>query len=120
MISVNEARSTIQKIVKPLPPRSVPLLEACHLVVAENVFAHTDIPAYLQSSMDGYAIELMLQVKTSNQITTRQLTADYVKTTPFTQFLKASIENDSVALLPAQESFRLYSFVQADLPGRTR
>jgi molybdopterin molybdotransferase len=57
MISVNEARSIIQKNVKPLSPRNVPLIDANGLVVAENIFAHTDIPAYAQSSMDGYAFK---------------------------------------------------------------
>jgi molybdopterin molybdotransferase len=57
MISVNEAKSIIQNTVKPLQPRTVPLIDACGLVVSENVFAHTNIPAYAQSSMDGYAIK---------------------------------------------------------------
>jgi molybdopterin molybdotransferase len=60
------------------------------------------------------AIAAMLQMKTDDRTISAQLNADYKKTTPFTQFLKASVANGRVTLLPAQESFRLHSFVQAN------
>lgn len=55
MISVNEAKSIIAQHCIPPPPVQLPLNEACNLILAENVYAHTDIPAYPQSSMDGFA-----------------------------------------------------------------
>lgn len=55
MISVNEAKSIITQHCIPLPPVRLSLIDACGLILSENVYAHTDIPAYPQSSMDGYA-----------------------------------------------------------------
>lgn len=55
MISVNEARQIISKSVKALPPTKILLKDAWDTVLAEDVFAPFDIPAYRQSSMDGYA-----------------------------------------------------------------
>jgi molybdopterin molybdotransferase len=57
MISVNEAKEIIQEIVQSLTPIQLPLKEASGLVLAEDVFAATDIPAFEQSSMDGYALK---------------------------------------------------------------
>ena len=56
MISVSEAKSIIAESVKQLSPVTIPLAEASGLVLAEDVIAPQDIPAYPQSSMDGYAI----------------------------------------------------------------
>ena len=55
MISISEARSIIQQNVTPLPPKRVPLHLALGLTLAADVYAGTDIPAFPQSSMDGYA-----------------------------------------------------------------
>jgi molybdopterin molybdotransferase len=56
MISVEEAKQLIRQNVEPLPVHSVPLsLAAGHLLAADE-YAVIDIPAYEQSSMDGYAI----------------------------------------------------------------
>jgi molybdopterin molybdotransferase len=55
MISVTEAKKIIRENIFPLSPVLLPLKEAAGLVLAEDVFATTDIPAYPQSSMDGYA-----------------------------------------------------------------
>jgi molybdopterin molybdotransferase len=57
MISVNEAKEIIQEIVQNLTPVQLPLKEAIGLVLAEDIYAPTDIPAFEQSSMDGYALK---------------------------------------------------------------
>lgn len=56
MISVAEAKQIIADTVRPLAPVVLPLIDASEKVLAEDVFASQDIPAYSQSSMDGYAI----------------------------------------------------------------
>ncbi len=55
MISVKEARELIKKNVQTLPMVSILLSEAGTSVLAEDVLSQTDIPAFNQSSMDGYA-----------------------------------------------------------------
>ena len=45
----------IAESINPLEPVSIPLSDAIGLVLAEDVFSQYDIPAYPQSSMDGYA-----------------------------------------------------------------
>ena len=56
MISVTEARKIINENVSCLQPVMLPLSQAAGLVLAENICATIDIPAFPQSSMDGYAI----------------------------------------------------------------
>ena len=55
MITVEEANKIIQQEVKPLKPLPVLLIDAAGLVLATGVYAAFDIPAFPQSSMDGYA-----------------------------------------------------------------
>ena len=56
MISVTEAKNIIRANATPLSPVTVPLQEAAGMVLAADVYARTDIPAFNQSAMDGYAI----------------------------------------------------------------
>ena len=56
MISVSEAKNKIHENVSALTPIIVHLQNAAGLVLAEDVYATMDIPAFPQSSMDGYAI----------------------------------------------------------------
>ncbi len=56
MISVTEAKAIIHKSIDQLAPVNLPLAEAAGLVLAEDVYSSVDIPAYHQSSMDGYAL----------------------------------------------------------------
>jgi molybdopterin molybdotransferase len=56
MISVTEAKAIIHKSIDQLTPVNLPLAEAAGLVLAEDVYSSVDIPAYPQSSMDGYAL----------------------------------------------------------------
>jgi Molybdopterin biosynthesis enzyme len=55
MISVVEAKKIIDQNVSPLQPVTLPLKESAGLILAEHVYAEMDIPAFPQSSMDGYA-----------------------------------------------------------------
>ncbi len=57
MISVSEAKAIIEKsIVQGMEPVVMPILEALGHVLAQDVEASIDIPAFEQSSRDGYAI----------------------------------------------------------------
>ncbi len=55
MISVQEAKKIIDDNVSALQPAVLPITQAAGLILAEKVFATMDIPAFPQSSMDGYA-----------------------------------------------------------------
>jgi molybdopterin molybdotransferase len=55
MISVQEAKKIISKNVSSLEPVLLPLSQTAGLILAEDIYATTDIPAFPQSSMDGYA-----------------------------------------------------------------
>lgn len=55
MISVSEARKIINDNVSSLHPVQLALPNASGSVLAEDIYATTDIPAFPQSSMDGYA-----------------------------------------------------------------
>lgn len=55
MISILTAKNIIAENAKPLAARQMKLQEAAGLILAADVYATMDIPAYPQSSMDGYA-----------------------------------------------------------------
>ncbi len=55
MISVSEARAIIQQHIVTLSPVLRILPDALGYTIAADIFATVDIPAYPQSSMDGYA-----------------------------------------------------------------
>src|SRR6187399_115507 len=55
MITVDEAKIIIKREVSPLDPVQLTVAGAAGLVLAKDVFAIMDIPAFDQSSMDGYA-----------------------------------------------------------------
>jgi molybdopterin molybdotransferase len=55
MISVSEAKKIIADNVLVLQPTILPIQQASGLTLAEDVYATMDIPAFSQSSMDGYA-----------------------------------------------------------------
>lgn len=70
MISVSEAREIIGQYISALPPVPVKLEETVGYRLAADIMAPLDIPAYPQSSMDGYAFSFsdwqqypVLQVK---------------------------------------------------------
>lgn len=55
MISVNEAKDIIRNNIEPLTSVTIPLQQASGYVLAEDIYASIDIPAFPQSAMDGYA-----------------------------------------------------------------
>ncbi|MEO6327458.1 MAG: molybdopterin molybdenumtransferase MoeA, partial [Ginsengibacter sp.] len=55
MISVAEAKRIIEENTTALQPAKLFLQQAAGKILAEDVYATTDIPAFPQSSMDGYA-----------------------------------------------------------------
>jgi len=57
MISVDSAKDIIKENTLRATPVKLPLLEALGLTLAGDIYAHTDIPAFAQSSMDGYALK---------------------------------------------------------------
>ncbi|MBA4167649.1 MAG: molybdopterin molybdotransferase MoeA [Chitinophagaceae bacterium] len=56
MISVTEAKQIIRANIRALPSSLVNLADAGNSVLAENIYAAVDIPAFDQSNVDGYAI----------------------------------------------------------------
>jgi molybdopterin molybdotransferase len=54
--SVDDARATLLAAVRPLPPVNLPVAEALGLVLAEEVTAAHDVPAFANSAMDGFAV----------------------------------------------------------------
>ncbi|WP_231424855.1 MULTISPECIES: gephyrin-like molybdotransferase Glp [Pedobacter] len=56
MISVEDAKKLIRDHISQLNPILKSLQDSAEHVLAEDVFAAFDIPAFRQSSMDGYAI----------------------------------------------------------------
>ena len=57
LITVNEAKELISDNVQPLVPKKTPLVESLGLSLAEDIFSAYNIPAFPQSSMDGYAFQ---------------------------------------------------------------
>src|SRR5678816_2871811 len=55
MISVTDAKKIISENVSSLESVILPLQDVAGLILAEDVYASMDIPAFPQSSMDGYA-----------------------------------------------------------------
>ncbi|WP_257666284.1 molybdopterin molybdotransferase MoeA [Parapedobacter tibetensis] len=55
MISVTEAKTLLKQQKFTLKTGGLPLREAAGMVLAEDIYAPLDIPAFDQSSMDGYA-----------------------------------------------------------------
>lgn len=55
MIPVSEAKKILTEAIHPINPVRLSLDQCAGLTLAEDVYAAMDIPAYQQSSMDGYA-----------------------------------------------------------------
>ena len=71
MISVKEAKQKIEEKVGLLQPQVLPLQQMAGLTLSGDVYAKFDIPAFTQSSMDGYAIQFKekdLPLKIQNKI----------------------------------------------------
>ncbi len=59
MLQFDEAKKIILKEASTVIPEieSLPLLTALHRILAEDVFADSDLPGFTNSSMDGFAIK---------------------------------------------------------------
>ena len=55
MISVEAAKKIIRENISPAEPVVSPLSKASYHILAADVYSPIDMPAYPQSSMDGYA-----------------------------------------------------------------
>ena len=55
MISVAAAKKIIQENSIPLPPKEVALQDVAGMALAADIYSSIDIPAFNQSSVDGYA-----------------------------------------------------------------
>lgn len=64
MITVDQAKQIIRDNITILDPREIPLQDTLGHVLAADIYALVDIPAFRQSSMDGYAIKFELALKT--------------------------------------------------------
>ena len=58
MKSVDDHLAACLAAVRPLPPVPTALLDALGLVLAEQVTSPVDLPAFANSSMDGYAVRV--------------------------------------------------------------
>lgn len=56
LIEVSEAKNLIREHIKTPDPIRVSIAAAAGLILAEDVYALTDVPPFNQSSMDGYAL----------------------------------------------------------------
>ena len=56
MLSVDEARARILRAIEPVGTETVPLGRAASRVLAAGVAANLDLPAFDNSSVDGFAI----------------------------------------------------------------
>lgn len=63
MITVKEAQKLINDNIIPLQALSLPLNQISGCVLAEDLYAEFDIPAFRQSSMDGYALRFTENLK---------------------------------------------------------
>ncbi|MCD6051890.1 MAG: molybdopterin molybdenumtransferase MoeA [Verrucomicrobia bacterium] len=56
MLTLESALERILARIQPLPPETVPLLQADGRVLRSEAIARTDLPAFDNSAMDGYAV----------------------------------------------------------------
>jgi len=56
MIEFTEAVALVERSARPLPPRRVPLLEACGCRLAAGIVADVDSPPWDRAMMDGFAV----------------------------------------------------------------
>jgi molybdopterin molybdotransferase len=56
LLSVEDARERVLQQIRPLQPLELPLTEAYGCVLARDVVADIDLPAFASSAMDGFAV----------------------------------------------------------------
>ncbi len=64
MITVDQAKQIITENTSHLQPVTMPISYAAGHILAADVYASVDIPAFRQSSMDGYAVAFNESLKT--------------------------------------------------------
>ena len=57
LISIEEARNRVLAESQPLPPETIPIVEALGSVLCEDIVAPHDVPPFDNSGMDGYAVQ---------------------------------------------------------------
>jgi molybdopterin molybdotransferase len=57
MLTLAEARATIEKLVLPLDGETVPLSSARGRILRQDIHSPDDLPAFDRSAMDGYAVD---------------------------------------------------------------
>ena len=57
MLSIDEARDVVLRATRPLPAETVALAAALDRVLAAPVSAATDVPRFVNSAMDGFAVQ---------------------------------------------------------------
>ena len=66
MIEISAAIALIEQTATPLPPRRMPLLDACGRVLAAPVVSDVDSPPWDRAMMDGFAVQAIdFQAKSS-------------------------------------------------------
>jgi molybdopterin molybdotransferase len=115
MLSVSEARAAILERFNVLESESVALLDALHRVLAESIASDIDLPPFVNSSMDGYAVRAT-DVATATRDRPVQLTviadvaAGHPSTTPIQAGTAARITTgaplppDADAVVPVEDT----------------
>jgi molybdopterin molybdotransferase len=57
LITIEEARTRVLAESHPLPPETIPIVEALGSVLCEDIVAPHDVPPFDNSGMDGYAVQ---------------------------------------------------------------
>ena len=74
MLTVSEAKKIILQHPVELAPVKMALSQAAGMVLAEDIYATINIPAYAQSSMDGYAFSFA-DLEANNPLTIKGVMA---------------------------------------------
>ena len=78
MIEVSEAISLVEQAAEPLPPRRIPLLDACGRMLAAPVVSDVDSPPWDRAMMDGFAVRSADLVDRCGDLVELDVVADLV------------------------------------------
>src|SRR4030095_14224551 len=70
MINVSDAKKLVLESSASLPPVKLSISESSGMLIAEEIYASINIPAYAQSGMDGYAF-IFDDLKSNSSLTIR-------------------------------------------------
>jgi len=102
MISVHEAKEIVSNSTPELAAVKTVLSEADGKVLAEDVLALVDIPAFPQSSMDGYAFLFEAWKQHKKIKIVGEVVAGRARTNP--RRTRADVESDSPDVLPLSKT----------------